>query len=132
MKLNKELLRKVRDHIASEPETFEWNDFGVETDCGTVGCIAGWANRLSGECMNDALAARKNLGLNYAQEEFLFFAEQYVGPDGTAFEEFGLDRPRDMSIAEALRRIDYLLALEIDDVASQDNDAPRSRISRVD
>lgn len=45
-KLNTELLRKVRDRIAEIPESYNQNNFWLESDkapCGTVACLAGEA-----------------------------------------------------------------------------------------
>lgn len=43
--LNIELLKKVRDKIASTPEAYDQSVYGrvsKEAPCGTAACIAGW------------------------------------------------------------------------------------------
>lgn len=55
-RLNKRLLRKIRDHILEEPKRYDQGSYGdrVEPEeggpeCGTVACLAGWALVLSGK-----------------------------------------------------------------------------------
>lgn len=58
-KLNIELLKKVRDKIATTPEAYDqrlWGRHAETAPCGTAACIAGWAAHLSG-----------NLSLEYLQ-----------------------------------------------------------------
>lgn len=38
---NPELGRKVLDHATAHPETFDMSTWGMVTDCGTGGCLAG-------------------------------------------------------------------------------------------
>lgn len=50
-RLNIELLKKVRDKIATTPEAYDqaiWGRSAEDAPCGTAACIAGWAAHLSG------------------------------------------------------------------------------------
>lgn len=47
--MNRENIKRVRDHIAGlPPEQVNMGTFLREKSCGTVACIAGWAQQLSG------------------------------------------------------------------------------------
>jgi hypothetical protein len=46
--MNADLLRRVRDVIAAEPERFDMTTFVNATPCGTTCCIAGHASVLTG------------------------------------------------------------------------------------
>ena len=110
--INKELLKKVRDQITSEPECFDW----TEWQCGTQACIGGWANRLcdvNNESMFCDETAAMNLGLDDEQTCFLFYGQEYDGPDGTHWPESQWHYMTRQSLHdEAIRRIDYILSLE--------------------
>ena len=82
------LLRKVAKHILEEPKRLNmmrfinrkgdgWPIYGEYPECGTMGCIAGWAVALSTDELvkyNDIQdRAAKLLGLNPAQQNVLFF-----------------------------------------------------------
>lgn len=43
MQRNAELLRAVGDRIAANPHLYDQSEWGLEVDCGTVGCVAGHA-----------------------------------------------------------------------------------------
>jgi len=45
---NAELAYKVLDHIDAHPKQWDQSFWLDRTDCGTVGCFAGWATALSG------------------------------------------------------------------------------------
>lgn len=51
LKVNVRLLRRIEKHILAEPRRMNMR-FGLQRStaapCGTVGCIAGWAAKLSG------------------------------------------------------------------------------------
>jgi hypothetical protein len=48
--MNRENVRRVRDHIASlPPEQVNMGTVVSERECGTVACIAGWCLHLFGE-----------------------------------------------------------------------------------
>lgn len=76
--MNIELARKVLTHITEYPEK---HDQALFMDhCGTVGCIAGWAVKLSGEDANDLIItghlvarAEELLGIEHDQATRLFF-----------------------------------------------------------
>jgi hypothetical protein len=86
--VNRENIKKVRDHIAAvEADRFNmtwWSaiadarDFDhvdpttLLHDCGTAGCIGGWTNALFGG--DGAVAAGETLGITKEQRSQLFFA----------------------------------------------------------
>jgi hypothetical protein len=45
--MNVRLLRKIQKHILAEPKRVRMEVIATEDDCGTVGCIGGWAAILS-------------------------------------------------------------------------------------
>ena len=47
--INEDLLRTVADHFREHPAAHVQDHWATETECGTTGCIAGWACFLSGE-----------------------------------------------------------------------------------
>ena len=49
LKPNAELAYMVLDHIDAHPELWEQGNYLRKTECGTVGCFAGWTCVLSGE-----------------------------------------------------------------------------------
>lgn len=44
---NIDLATKVLDHIKSDPEHWDQRWYGVQDDCGTTYCFAGWAVKLA-------------------------------------------------------------------------------------
>lgn len=68
------LMNQVADHIEAFPERYDQEVYWITTECGTVGCIAGWADRLSG--YDDPLVAPSNaeerLGLTLDEGSVLF------------------------------------------------------------
>ena len=61
-RLNIELLKKVREKIATTPEAYDQSVFArpeSAAPCGTAACIAGWACVLSGEMSTDELKRRE-------------------------------------------------------------------------
>lgn len=44
---NTDLLRRTLTQIEAHPETWDQKNWGIETDCGTAYCFAGWAVVLS-------------------------------------------------------------------------------------
>jgi hypothetical protein len=117
--MNRELLQRVRDQIASHPEEFDWTQY----ECGTAACIAGWACRLAGTEAGyagavEALDMKDDLGDGDDMFNFLCYASPYTGPDGRVWPSFHWQvdgEPVDGARlhAEALRRIDYVLSLEV-------------------
>lgn len=88
--MNIELLRKVQAHIKEEPKRLNMDMWLITRDsahsagyqldfppCGTVGCIKGWANFLSGRHRHDLIIGKDDLGLNYEQSKRLFFVEHW-------------------------------------------------------
>jgi len=83
---NKELARKIRDHILAEPlrlnmrswvikrgdfdHLFDWGREEEYASCGTAACIGGWAELLSGEYVG---AGAELLGLDTDEEAELFY-----------------------------------------------------------
>ena len=84
----------VCDRIMAEPHRFDmdtyWSSYDEvenevkdnrQDDCGTFGCIAGWADYIWGTAKDQeipiAASGRKHLGLSHAQSEWLFFEEQW-------------------------------------------------------
>lgn len=45
---NVPLLRKTLEHITAHPEEWDQETWALQTSCGTVGCLAGWAVTLAG------------------------------------------------------------------------------------
>lgn len=86
MKMNKQLLLKVAALIKAEPRKLDMSVI-ISRDmrqlenpppCGTVGCIAGWAMRVSGKRTTDALLRSPELlGIDYDQAQRLFFVENW-------------------------------------------------------
>lgn len=83
--MNVGLLRKIQKHIIQEPRRLDMNVIRHFVDpkgkenppCGTVGCIAGWANVLSGNYEKfdyyiGLSEAASTLGLDLGQRERLF------------------------------------------------------------
>lgn len=86
-KKNVDLMLQVRDQITRDPDS---HDQGVwfhelDNDCGTVGCIAGWAAHFSGAEMGVAGVfaddryirpyAQEVLGITTGEASELFYAE---------------------------------------------------------
>lgn len=55
MTINEPLLRETMAQIEAHPELWNQSVFFRDTDCGTVGCFAGWAVKLSGYTTTDSL-----------------------------------------------------------------------------
>lgn len=77
--MNVELLRKVKDHILAEPRRLDMcvvikfrSGSIFDPPCGTVGCIAGWANYLEGRSRGGMQDAARSLGLG-EEWQWLFF-----------------------------------------------------------
>lgn len=91
--LNIDLLKQVRDKIATTPESYEqrwWANPSNDAPCGTTACIGGWAVILSG-AMTDGEAkeaysyfiaeeAARVLGLNSRDAKILFSATRIGWP----------------------------------------------------
>ena len=88
--MNSDLLRQVRDSIASEPLAFDmgdWAELADDSPCGTTMCIAGHALAISGIQVIDPLnghmphdvggTAKRLLGL---QSSSLFHADDWPIP----------------------------------------------------
>jgi hypothetical protein len=87
--MNIELLKKVRDKIATTPEAYDqsiWGRSAKDAPCGTAACIAGWAAHLSGHAPLERLQnngnstsigdiAQRELGIDYFERSTLFSAE---------------------------------------------------------
>lgn len=72
--LNVPLLRKVQKHILEEPRRLnmsQWLQYSDAAPCGTVGCIAGWALKLSGSRLRNtdkfAKAASELLNIKFSR-----------------------------------------------------------------
>lgn len=100
--MNIPLLRKVSEHILAEPRRvnmniglYQFGDVSIpgwhrnKPPCGTIGCIAGWAARLSGTLLPSGGSAadweggiedsaRKALDLTYSQTRRLFHPENWT------------------------------------------------------
>jgi hypothetical protein len=92
MTLNTDLLLEIADHIERRPEKFDlglWSSAHDAdehiNDCGTTGCVAGWANALTGaesfEVLCDSTRAANKLGLNDDQAARLFLWSDSVWCD---------------------------------------------------
>lgn len=97
--LNLHLLTRVRDHIRAHPEQHDQFYWVRKSECGTTGCIAGWAVLLNGDALEpgkhfsgehdvstmdyalmdnrDTIShfAQQLLGLSYSQREQLFLSD---------------------------------------------------------
>jgi hypothetical protein len=84
-KLNVRLLRRIQKHIMAEPKRYDQNVWIKEVDpnvdpyyppCGTMACIAGWAQILSAQpgsrVIPSHLAASELLGLDVRSSTRLF------------------------------------------------------------
>lgn len=83
-RLNIELLKAIREKIATTPEAYDQSVYArveSEAPCGTAACIAGWACVLSGEMTTDELKRRER---STDMEEFKSIAQ-------TASRVLGLD-----------------------------------------
>lgn len=122
-KLNVELLKKVQQHITEEPKRYD--QFAVVREsslapCGTVACIAGWANVLSGsdpksEEAQDLDKAAVRLGVETCYElfpegfgcfHFLFDLEGWPSQFVREHEQAKTFKARAKA---ACKRIDYLI-----------------------
>lgn len=88
MALNKDLLFTTMEYIERHPEQWDQGAWGEVTECGTVGCFAGWATMLNNPAhapapdgdswlVEDRFVqhhARDILGLDDEQVEVLFSA----------------------------------------------------------
>lgn len=91
--MNVRLLRKVKDHILAEPRRLDMSVLmsfpsgESAPPCGTVGCIAGWANYLEGGSRGGILTATKllELGRGYARRDRLFFIVFWPGNFSTRY-----------------------------------------------
>lgn len=97
MEINVKLLDKVIEHIKEEPRRIDMSMWREEvpkkiSPCGTIGCIAGWADslskqKISEEAVNDyyselisspiGIRAALKLGLTETQASELFFTAQW-------------------------------------------------------
>jgi len=84
--MNVELLLKVKQHILAEPRRLDMGEWLLQgepgeilcgstfPECGTIGCISGWAEILSGQGMSGEVV----LELTPAQECELFYTTQWT------------------------------------------------------
>lgn len=47
-KFNTDLAERVLAQIKDHPETWNQDDYAIQTDCGTAYCVAGWASVMTG------------------------------------------------------------------------------------
>lgn len=104
-KLNTELLKAIREKIATVPQAYDQGTYARASDvapCGTAACIAGWACVLSGAMSTDGLrkaeeegeqemiheTAQTALGLNNGDAERLF-----DGNPSDEYEGYGWPEP---------------------------------------
>lgn len=100
--MNRERLTILRDHLASLPDRqFDITDYVQEKDCGTVACVAGWANILfKSRDQQSVTAARKRLDLTADQSSKLFYPRGFMDgvqsrTDAIAAIQSMLDSPDD-------------------------------------
>lgn len=80
MSVNLELYDQVLAHIEAHPEQWEQETWLEESECGTVGCFAGWAVVLGeGDRENVSSSASELLGLDHTQAGAIFSASQTLG-----------------------------------------------------
>ena len=112
MALNTELLQRVREKIATAPESYDQEVYGrpeVSAPCGTAACIAGWTVILAGEVPMKRVrlanaqyhkddreifnlvpnTAARLLGLDIDEQEAMFTAEPQGESDGYSDEREG-------------------------------------------
>lgn len=115
--LNIDLLQKVKAAILAEPEHFDMSWWTQENDCGTAGCIAGWAVALAGGKSLGLVHARRLAGhiaqeardsLQISQEESnkLFLGEYWPEP----FRSRYTDAKSKRWASIAADRIDHFIA----------------------
>jgi len=110
--MNRERLTILRDHLASLPdERVDMRHIRTERECGTVCCIAGWANELRGEPSGTDSAA-KWLGLTMDQRSVLFYAELFDDERNEYVVDLPLD---DLTRQDAIAAIQSMLDSPDDD-----------------
>jgi hypothetical protein len=85
--------------------------------CGTPGCVAGWAGVLDPEhwvCdtqnwTRNKIQARQFLELTFDEAEFLFMGDAYFDADDRML--YGSVELKDATIQEAIKRLDFLIKL---------------------
>jgi hypothetical protein len=127
--LNVKLLRKVKKHILSNPARLRMSQWIIEDDpgtvrqidsgwehprftipdCGTVGCIAGWACILSGKAKtrNPESCATKLLRISDHDADRLFLVPFWPEPLQSRYFAAKRQSTRAKIVAE---RIDYIIA----------------------
>lgn len=112
--MNRERLKILRDHLAGLPdEKVDMDYIRVERDCGTVCCIAGWANELwNGGCI-DTWKASGALGLSEYQSQALFYAK--LDDDDGEWGVRNIAKLSDLTRTDAIAAIDSMLSNPDDD-----------------
>ena len=129
LKVNKKLLRQIRDIISEKPKKFnmDWwhySSYGEALDyngrgrCGTAHCIAGWAQILtkSQKSHTEKLEfedARDILGLNNIQAQALFCVESWPHEYEVRYvraSDFPLPQRNILRARIAVERINHFLA----------------------
>lgn len=128
-KLNVKLLRKIQAHITEEPRRFDQYTIVEESKiapCGTVACIAGWANILTGvsprsQKAHDLDRAALQLGVkSYSKIQDSFWNNGSVWHGHFLFDllhwpkqfkyRYKIARTRKQRAKIACERIDHLIA----------------------
>lgn len=121
--LNIELLKQVRDKIATTPQAYNqetWGQPSAAAPCGTAACIAGWACILSGAMTPEKLydlgetrhweriegVAQDKLGLTLDEADTLFNGEPEIKWPG-AFADLWIDSYGDQ-LQQAQVAVEYL------------------------
>jgi hypothetical protein len=86
--MNKERLEQIKAVISEDPRRLNMDWFMVEDDrthCGSVGCIAGWANKLFDpkheEWRDQWASGRDLLGLSEGESDRLFSPPEWIDDD---------------------------------------------------
>jgi hypothetical protein len=92
---NAELAYRVLDHIDAHPELWSQGLWWSSAECGTAGCFAGWAVKLSGGDMTTlpaGLTPSVTAGLGDLNGELVPYAAAHLlGIPGLATEDFADD-----------------------------------------
>lgn len=122
-KMNVKLLRKIQRHILAEPRRYNQNLWREEVDpaddnhpaCGTIACIGGWANVLTGHGAGSSGSwwqAQTALGLTCEQAGRLFDSVSAIPDDmwPRKFARAYTNARRPLTRARiAVRRIDHFI-----------------------
>lgn len=114
--MNVELLREVQKVILEEPKRFDMRTFAYRMDpkeerspqCGTIGCIAGWAVILTHKIPRKPNAQMPNIGRPHGAEALdltdvealrLFYVEEWPDKFSVAYKADGSKKSAKVAVA---------------------------------